>query len=153
MKVNVDLLFEARDRAQTVLGEDGPHWMSWVGTAVADAVAAQLSEVPDGDIEADIAVINPAATAAASEDGKATVACTGVVHIHLTPKVDNNAANRVASALNIPALGEKLTTTVADIRHWQYPHIGFSINVVSTERASMFLASNGEPYLPPVNDR
>lgn len=159
MGVTLELEFEngsadgdgAQENVQRVLGEKRPYWMSWVGTAVADAVAAQLSEVPNGDIEATISVVDSEATVAA--DGKATVTCKGDVQMHLTPKVGNNAANRASSALNIPTLSQALTASLGEMRHWQWPSVGFTVKFVSNERVSMFVASNGEQYLPPVNDR
>lgn len=159
MRVSLELVFDgmagdggAEARARMVMGEKRTEWMRWVSTAVSDAVAAQLAAIPDGDIEGEMAVINPDALGVTA-DGRVMVACAGVVTIHLAPKVDNNAANRASSTLNIPTMAEALTTTLADIRRWQTPHVGFSIVIVSTERVSMYVASNGEAYLPPVNDR
>lgn len=113
---------------------------------------------PPGDIETSVA-INPQAVEK-GEDGRAKVACTAEVTIHLTPKVDNNLANRAMSVLNIPSLSEKLTAVHKEAAHPSSlggssgaTYVGFYTTFVSTERAAMFIASNMEPYLPPVNDR
>lgn len=89
------------------------------------------------------------------ENGRAIMMCTAEVIVHLTPKVDNNAANRASSALNIPSLPEVLTVSLKEAMHngAYTPNTRFTITFVAAERASMLIASNGDAYLPPVNDR
>ncbi|CAN0026906.1 unnamed protein product [Sphacelaria rigidula] len=166
MALRLDMIEEGDEVVKDITGERRVVWMTWIGTLVSDTVASLLPEVPAGDVETSVGVANADAAGGAEGDangGRATLPCTAEVTIHITPKVDNNIANRASSALNIPSLTEVLTASLEEITHatgglWHGGRAtpskaGFVITFVSTEQAVMFIASNMEPYLPSVNDR
>ena len=75
--------------------------------------------------------------------------------MHLTPKVDNVAADKVSQVIN--GTGASFVTSLtsalksAKRRHWLLA--GVTVKAASAEKVSMFIASNGDPYLPPETNR
>lgn len=129
--------------------DDAGLWVRWIGTAVADAVASQLKDVRAGNVEATLSL-------AVEKDAVgpgASVPCTARVEMHLTPKVDNAAANRVSETVNTASFPGNLHSALAAAkhRHWLLPAV--TVATVSFEKLSVFIASNGEAYLPPKGDR
>lgn len=124
-------------------------WVRWIGTAVADAVASQLKDVRAGNVEATL-------TLAVLGEGLGpgtNVPFTARVEMHLTPKVDNAAANRVSEMVSTASFPENLQTALAAARHrhWLLPAV--TVTSLSFKQLSVFIASNGEVYLPPKGDR
>lgn len=128
-------------------------WMQWIGTAVADATATQLKDVHAGNVVVVISAIDPDVGDIAQLPAGSSVPCTAKVEMHLTPKVDNAAADRVSQVVNLASFPETLTSVLAAAtrRHWLLP--GVTVTILTAEKMSMFVASNREPYLPPESNR
>lgn len=75
--------------------------------------------------------------------------------MHLTPKVDNVAADKVSQVINGTgasfAISLSSALKSAKRRHWLLAAV--TVKVASAEKVSMFIASNGDPYLPPETNR
>lgn len=75
--------------------------------------------------------------------------------MHLTPKVDDVAADKVSQVVN--GTGASFTISLsaalksAARRHWLLS--GVTVSVPSAEKVSVFIASNGEAYHPPESNR
>lgn len=127
-------------------------WLSWIGTAVGDAVASQLRDLRSGNVETTVS-LNAGEGEEEAVGAGASVACTARVEMHLTPKVDNAAANRVSETVNTPSFSGNVQSALATARHrhWLLPEV--TVTVLSVENLAVFIASNGEAYLPPKGDR
>eukprot|EP00903_Cladosiphon_okamuranus_P013533 g12605.t1 len=141
---------------QGVAEEHSELWLPWVGTAIADAVA-QLVSIPAGNVETTLTCVDPRAADMAAFGGGvgAKFPCDAKVEMHLTPKVDNVAADKVGQVIN--GTGASFAISLSSVlesakrRHWLLA--GVAVKVASSEKVSMFIASNGDPYLPPETNR
>ncbi|CAN0341247.1 unnamed protein product [Pylaiella littoralis] len=155
LSVGLTVSIDVRDNG--VSEDHSDLWLSWVEAAVAEAVA-QVAPVAAGNVEAAVRCADPRAADIAAIGGGAgeTFECQAQVEMHLTPKVDNVAADKVSQVVNgtggspfAASLSSALRSAAR--RHWLLT--GVAVTVVAAEKVSMFVASNREAYLPPEGNR
>lgn len=128
-------------------------WMAWLSNAVADTIAALLKDVRSGNVEVIITTNDPNVKDITTLSPGTIVICMAHVEMHLTPKVDNIAANRVSQVVNRTSFAGTLTSALEGARHGHWLLSGVTVVVNAAENVSIFLASNGEPYYVPESNR
>lgn len=131
--------------------DDSELMVRWIGTAIGDVVAAQAKDLRAGNVEV---TVDPAAREKiVSSAAGASIPCTAQVEMHLTPKVDNVAANRVSQIVNEESFAKSLSSVLKAERHRHWPLSSVSLSVTATEPLVVSIASNGEAYQAPESNR
>lgn len=148
LDLNVDI------QPDSIKQEHSNLWMQWIGTAIADTVATKLKEMRAGDVLVTVSPVGltPEEVAEQSAAGM-SFPCTAKVEMHLTPKVNDAAANRASETVALSSFPEALNSALklATRRHWLLR--GVTVTVTAAEKLSIFIASNGDTYLPPESNR
>ncbi|CBN76990.1 aspartic protease PM5 [Ectocarpus siliculosus] len=157
LSVGVGLKIDVGDAG--VSEEHSELWLTWLGTTVADAVA-ELTSLAAGNVEAAVTCTDPRAADIAAFGGAAGASfdCEAKVEMHLTPKVDSVAADKVAQVFNngtgsSSSFSASLSAALqwAKRQHWLLS--GVTVAAGSAGPVSVFIASNGEAYHPQESNR
>ncbi|CAM9418888.1 unnamed protein product [Ectocarpus fasciculatus] len=152
LSVGVGLKIDVGDAG--VSEEHSEHWLTWVGTTVADAIA-ELTSLAAGNVKAVVTCTDPRAKDIAAFGGAAAASfeCEAKVEMHLTPKVDNVAADKVTQVFNNGSFSASLSAVLRSAARQYWLLSGVTVTAVTAEAVSVFIASNGEAYHPPDSNR